>query len=69
MTDNEKYNELLKALGELLSDKNRVIKSKDWELEDLRCKLTAAEVAIYDMRATKKAEAEAAAFTSLSADE
>lgn len=43
MTDTEKYNELLKELGELLKSKNNTIAVQQWEIDDLKRKLAAAE--------------------------
>jgi hypothetical protein len=43
MTDNEKYNALLKELGELLQNKNTTISCQKWEIDQLKEKLAAAE--------------------------
>ena len=43
MTDNEKYNALLKELGELLQTKNTTISCQKWQIDNLKEKLAAAE--------------------------
>lgn len=43
MTDIEKYNELLKELGELLKGKNDTIAVQNIIIDDLKAKLAAAE--------------------------
>lgn len=43
MTDEQKYNALLKELGELLQSKNTTISLQSWKIEQLEEKLAAAE--------------------------
>jgi hypothetical protein len=43
MTDNEKYNALLKELGEVLQEKNTTISCQQWQIDQLKEKLAAAE--------------------------
>ena len=43
MTDEQKYNAVLKGLGELLQDKNATISSQRWQIDNLKEKLAAAE--------------------------
>lgn len=43
MTTEQKYNEVLKALGEQLADKNLTISSQKWQIDELTAKLAAAE--------------------------
>ena len=43
MTNNEKYSAVLRELGELLESKNMTISSQNWQIEQLKEKLAAAE--------------------------
>lgn len=43
MTDEQKYNELLKELAEIISTKNERLQFKDYELDRARRLLEAAE--------------------------
>lgn len=43
MTDEQKYAEVLKGLGELLFDKNMTISCQKYEIDRLKAKLEAAE--------------------------
>lgn len=43
MTDEQKYNAVLKELGELLQSKNTTISCQRWEIDELKEKLAAAE--------------------------
>lgn len=43
MTDEQKYNEVLKELGETLANKNCTISTQKWQIENLQEKLAAAE--------------------------
>lgn len=43
MTDEQKYNEVLKELGAILKDKNETISLQRWQIADLTAKLEAAE--------------------------
>ena len=43
MTDEQKYNAVLKELGELLQNKNTIISCQSWQIDHLKEKLAAAE--------------------------
>lgn len=43
MTDEQRYNAVLKELGELLTEKNMTISCQSWDIDQLREKLAAAE--------------------------
>lgn len=43
MTDEQKYNAVLKELGELLQNKNTTISCQKWQIDQLKEKLAAAE--------------------------
>lgn len=43
MNDEQKYLELLKSIGELLSDKERTIQIRDYEIKKLKEELAKAE--------------------------
>ena len=43
MTDEQKYNAVLKELGELLQSKNTIITCQQWQIDNLKEKLAAAE--------------------------
>jgi hypothetical protein len=43
MTDEQKYNAVLKELGELLQGKNTTISCQKWQIDELKEKLKAAE--------------------------
>lgn len=43
MTDEQKYDAVLKELGELLQNKNTTISCQKWEIDNLKEKLAAAE--------------------------
>lgn len=43
MTDEQKYNAVLKELGELLQNKNTTISCQSWQIDQLKEKLAAAE--------------------------
>ena len=43
MTDEQKYNAVLKELGELLQSKNTTISCQKWQIDELKEKLAAAE--------------------------
>lgn len=43
LTDNEKYSAVLKELGEVLQTKNTTISCQQWQIDDLKEKLAAAE--------------------------
>lgn len=50
MTENEKYNELLKGLGELIAQKNYELRLKEYEIESLHDRLSDAEQKIEEMK-------------------
>lgn len=50
MTDEQKYMELLKSLGELLADNNRTIRLAKYEIETLNAKLEDAEATIEELK-------------------
>lgn len=43
MTDEQKYNAVLKELGEVLQSKNTTISCQQWQIDELKAKLEAAE--------------------------
>lgn len=43
MTDEQKYNEVLKALGEVLAENSVTISTQSWQIDQLKEKLAAAE--------------------------
>ena len=43
MTDEQKYNAVLKELGELLQSKNTTISCQRWQIDQLKEQLAAAE--------------------------
>lgn len=43
MTDEQKYAEVLKELGEVLADHNATISCQKWQIDQLKEKLAAAE--------------------------
>ena len=43
MTDEQRYSAVLKELGEVLQNKNTTISCQQWEIEQLKEKLAAAE--------------------------
>ena len=43
MTNEQKYNEVLKELGALIADKNATISCQKWQIDSLKAKLEAAE--------------------------
>lgn len=43
MTDEQKYNAVLKELGEMLQSKNTTISCQKWQIDQLKEKLAAAE--------------------------
>lgn len=43
MTDEQKYNAVLKELGKVLQDKNTTISCQRWQIDELKEKLAAAE--------------------------
>lgn len=43
MTDEQKYNAVLKELGAVLQDKNTAITCLKWQIDGLKAKLAAAE--------------------------
>lgn len=45
MTDEQKYNAVLKELGEVLQSKNTTISCQQWQIDELKAKLEAAEKA------------------------
>lgn len=48
MTDEQKYNAVLKELGELLQSKNTTISCKQWQIDELKAKLADAEKEMAD---------------------
>ena len=44
MTDEQRYSAVLKELGELLQSKNTTISCQQWQIDELKEKLEAAEV-------------------------
>lgn len=50
MTDDQKYAEIMKELGELLMQKNNHIQMKDFQVERLQTKLSAAEKELQELR-------------------
>lgn len=50
MTNEEKYNELLKELAELIKSKNDKIAFQSYVIEDLQNKLAGAEKQINDLK-------------------
>ena len=49
MTDEQRYAELLKAVGELLQNKNTTISILDYELQEAKNKLNKAEKQLQDL--------------------
>lgn len=49
MTDEQRYAELLKAIGELLLNKNTTISILDYELREAKNKLSKAEQQLQDL--------------------
>lgn len=43
MTDEQRYNAVLKELGEVLQQKNTTINCQAWQIDELKAKLEAAE--------------------------
>lgn len=56
MTDEQKYNELLKELAQLIKDKNDTITWQQMQIDILREKLAAAENEINNMKGNKTNE-------------
>lgn len=56
MTDEQKYNELLKELAQLIKDKNDTIKCQQYLIDSLKEKLSAAENEINNMKGNKTNE-------------
>lgn len=52
MTDEQKYNELLKELAQLIKSKNDTILCQKYQIESLKEKLSAAEKEIETMKGT-----------------
>lgn len=50
MTDDQKYQELLKEIGELLAEKNNYVKFKEYELDRVKRLLEIAEKKIEEMQ-------------------
>lgn len=50
MTDEKKYCEVLKEIGQILTDKNSKIMMKDYEITRLKEKLEAAEKQLDELR-------------------
>ena len=44
MTDEQRYNAVLKELGEVLQEKNTTISCQSWQIDQLKEKLAAAEI-------------------------
>lgn len=53
MTDEQKYMQLLKELGEVLLEKNNTIKMKDYQIEALTNRLSDAEKIIEKLKESK----------------
>lgn len=53
MTDEQKYMQLLKAIAELIASKETSIKMKDYELYNLKNRLSDAEKQIEELRKGK----------------
>ena len=58
MTNEQKYAEVLKALGETIAEKNLLISTKDFCIADLKKKLEAAEAERDNARAEYEIVAE-----------
>lgn len=56
MTDEQKYNELLKELAQLIKDKNDTIKCQQYLIDSLKEKLSSAEKEINNMKGNKTNE-------------
>lgn len=54
MTDERKFIELLKEMGELLMQKNNYLNMKEFQIERLESKLTAAEKELAELRQAKQ---------------
>ena len=52
MTDEQKYNAVLKELGELLQSKNTTISCQSWQIDQLNEKLAAAKMENKELQAT-----------------
>lgn len=50
MTDDQKYSEILKELGELISQKNMYIATREFQIENLKRQLEVAENKIKEIR-------------------
>lgn len=50
MTEEQKYSEVLKALGELLAENNRTIRLANYEIDNLKAKLEEAEKTIEELK-------------------
>ena len=56
MTDEQKYNELLKEIAQSIKEKNDTIKCQQLIIDGLKEKLSAAEKEIERMRGSKRNE-------------
>lgn len=56
MTDEQKYNELLKEIAQLIKDKNDTIQYQQLLIDSLKEKLSAAENEIERMKGNKRNE-------------
>lgn len=54
MTDEQKYNELLKEIAQLIKDKNSTIAYQGLQIEMLQEKLEAAEKQIEELKGAKE---------------
>ena len=52
MTDEQKYNAVLKELGELLQSKNTTISCQSWQIDQLNEKLAAEKMENKELQAT-----------------
>lgn len=59
MTDEQRYNAVLKELGEVLQNKNTTISCQQWQIDELKARLDATEQE-RDFAKEKLAEASAA---------
>ena len=50
MTDEQRYSAVLKELGEVLASKNTTISCQQWQIDELKAKLKAAEDEIVKLK-------------------
>ena len=63
MTDEQRFNAVLKELGEVLQEKNTTISCQRWQIDELKARLTAAEnerdIAMHELEVAEKRLAQA----------